>query len=311
MEGTVLILDYSEFERDKIRYILSLISSFKIVEISSVNEYYPLMDKLTEISLIIMDICYPTEEEGFEILGQIKMRVGQNVPIIIATKSKKLENRNIAQKYAVYDYIIKPYNSIRMKSSIRSILNIEEKFYYNTEKINKLSLTFDQFVNRELATAETINLPLTILIISALGTFSQSYKEATSFSAQFESFTLAFSIASDTIKPLLSVSDSLFINGNKDILILLPFTTSDYAKLCSDKIISSIDEELKKINFKYSDFFYCEHVTYPENGRTFQELMKTVFNKIANRGNPVKMNDITENTKENAKRRYNQFVKWF
>ncbi len=66
MDGTILIIDYSEYEREKIKITFDNIGEFEFIEIKNPNEFYNLKKLNTDISLIIIDIEFPVAEKALK-----------------------------------------------------------------------------------------------------------------------------------------------------------------------------------------------------------------------------------------------------
>ncbi|MCX8129551.1 MAG: response regulator [Clostridia bacterium] len=307
MDGNILILDYSEFEREKIKFLLKLIGSFNIIEIPSINQYYTLMDSIDDISLIIMDLAFPDEAQGFEILGLLRKSC-KDIPVIIATRSEKLEYRDQAAKIGVYDYIIKPYNSSRMENSIRSVIKVENRFYYDTKGIDEIIMSFDYYIEKQFHMADAIKQPLSIIFISSLEEGTGSSSNDSSFPERKER---ACSTAVNTVRPMLSATDTMVLNKNGDILVVLPLTDLAYAKLCKEKVVENITADLEKVGERYADYFRTIQVTYPDEGKDFQTLMKCAFSKIADKELYSKAAIITQGTRSYANKLYSKYSRWF
>src|SRR5690554_6700840 len=137
MDGTILIIDYSEYEREKIKITFDNIGEFEFIEIKNPNEFYNLKEIKYDISLIIIDIEFPVAEEGFKILSSLKTKpAASNTPVIVVTKADNKNYRKTALDFNVRDYIIKPYRTQRLGNSIRSILKIDQSFKYNIDSAN-------------------------------------------------------------------------------------------------------------------------------------------------------------------------------
>ena len=133
MIDTIVILDYSVYERQKIKQSLDNIGSFNVIEVSSSLQFKLLSLNLQNLRLIIMDIAFPSESEGFEILKSIRSnKYTANVPVIIVSRSDELIHKTAALHFEVYDYIFKPFQVISLENAIRSILMYHEDFHFDT-----------------------------------------------------------------------------------------------------------------------------------------------------------------------------------
>ncbi|RCX14314.1 response regulator receiver domain-containing protein [Anaerobacterium chartisolvens] len=307
MDGTVVILDYADFEREKVKHVLGLMGNFEVIEICSIDEFKPKTDNLENISLFVMDIAFPSEDQGFELLASIKAGIGKNVPTVIISKVEKLQYRNLAAKHGASDFIIRPYNSNRLENSIRGLIRLEKKFFYDTGSIESIVMSFDSFMEKQLYMAEETKNPLSIVVITLLHPI-QSTEDNQSFE---EKSNASCCIAIDTISPMLGIPDTLIFNKGSDILVVLPLTDRGYAGLCNTKIQESIDSNLKKQGEAFENYFYSVCVTYPEEGQNFQQLMKAAYKKISDWHVSVKSGSIPQKTKLYAKKVYNTYNKWY
>ncbi|MCX7921020.1 MAG: response regulator [Clostridia bacterium] len=308
MDGTVLLMDYSEVEREKVKYILGHIGNFKVIEIPSVYEYYPIADTFENLSLIIMDISFPYEEEGLRILASLRKANGVNVPIIITTKSFKLEYKNAALKYAANDYIVKPYPANRLENSIRSLVKLDKKFKYDVSDISQISMPFEDYITKEIKFAARINQPLSIIYIT-LNRLNETHSEE-EFDTK-EDTLKTYSAIAQNIRILLRSTDTIVSNSSGDIIIALPGTNSSGASMLSERIKDNTLKYLNEVPLKQSQYFLSAYVTFPEDGSTFESLMEKVYKKASDKELMEKINAIPLSTREYAKKRYNQFSKWF
>ena len=129
MDGKIIIMDYSSYERQKIRHIIEKAGSFDIIEVTSYTEYKQIDLSLSEAKLVIIDINFPSEKEGFEILSFLRSSdLTEDIPVIIVTKTDTIELKSAVLKLGVKDYIVRPYPVNRLENSIRSIIRLEKAF---------------------------------------------------------------------------------------------------------------------------------------------------------------------------------------
>ena len=142
-------MDYSTFEREKIKYILNNLGGFTTIEINNLNNYHKNIDSFKNLAFIIMDISFPFETDGFNVLNDLRRNPDiKNTPIIIITKSNNSDYKKTALQYAVNDYIIKPYNVNRLESSISSILKIDRVDAYKVSNTNRIIMTYEDYITK-------------------------------------------------------------------------------------------------------------------------------------------------------------------
>jgi len=308
MDGIVLVMDYSKIEREKIKHILSQLGSFNIIEAASFNQYDQLQSSTENISLIIMDLEFPSVKEGFEILENLRSKPGnKDIPLIIVTRQDKPEYKEEALKYRVKDYIVKPYQVNRLESSLKSIVKVHKEFLYSTQGMESITLTFDEFIERELKFASRMNFPLSIVFITPYGL----NKENISALLSPDKMTNAYSVIREKSAKILRVSDIFFLNNQKELLVILPGVGSKEATIACNRLKTAFTEEFEKMSIEYDELFFSVCVTFPEDGENFQGLMQSAFKRIADKEMLEKIASIPVNTRRYANRRYNQFNRWF
>lgn len=309
MDGTVVIMDYSEHERKKVKLVLENMGDFNIVEIGSSAQYASAAGRLPHISLIIMDIAFPYEKEGFEVLALIRKNSAlSQVPVIITTRSDSPEYKAAALKYSVRDYILKPYQLKRLESSIRSFVKVAKKFIYTIDNTEGIKVPYEEYIAKELSLSARVNLPLSILLITSIK--AKEVKDGEKLlppGLRKEAYSIIARAAGHTLRS----TDTIILNKDRDILVVLPGTTSEGAKVAAEKARLIAEEGLGKINVRYEDFFYSVHVTFPEDGKDFQALMEKAFHKISDKEMLEKIVSIPVGDRKYVNRRYNQFRKWF
>ncbi|MCX7745290.1 MAG: response regulator [Clostridia bacterium] len=306
MDGTILILDYSEFEREKVKHILSNIGNFNFVELVSITEYNRYIEKTDlEPSLIIMDIAFPVEKEGFEIISSFRNNtVISKTPIIVTTKRDTLEYRNAALKLSVNDYIIKPYTANRLENSVRSLIKIEKKFTYNINNTATIIMTFEDYIIKELKIADRMKQPLSVILITSA---KPKVPKSNEDSISKELREKIYSVAIEGAKLSLRSTDTAILNNSSDILVVLPGSDASGASVVIEKIKSHISEKLEQINVKFDDIFYSVSVTFPDEGKDFQSLMESAFKKISDKELLEQISSILVSTREYADKIYRRF----
>lgn len=304
MDGSVLLMDYSELEREIIKLVLGNIGDFEVVEISDISQFNMCINKLDHIRLVIMDISFPSPIEGFEALQKIRQKAGQSIPVILVTRLGNPEIKQEAAKYSVKDFITKPYSLKRMEDSIRSMVKISHRFSYSTSGIQPITMTFDEHVNRMQKFMERLHQPFSVLLITPVNTEEEESMD------RFTKKKIC-RIIFETTSQLLRVTDNVVMNEDKDVLVLLPTTDEAGAKAVCDRLEARIAREISKTNRKYSDLFHTISVSYPKDGDNFQRLMESAFKKITDKEMLKKITSIPMDMRKYANNRYNQFRKLF
>lgn len=309
MDGKILIMDCTEFERNKLKALLAVVGSFEFVELSDGSLYYKQTDTLNTFDLIIMDIAFPYEENGFEILEDLRKNNRTNAPVIIITKSDKLEYRNRASKYCVIDFIKKPYTASRLQKSVQSVIKLDKKFKYDVTGAGSITMSFDEYFSNLLKLSSRTNQPVSILLITQNGlTVDDNASHNTEPIPLIKNLN---SIVTLSAPELLRSTDNVVVNGNGDMLFILPCTDSAGVMVVCAKLKELMFSSLEQADVNFDDIFHAEYASYPEDGNDFQSLMESVFKKISNKITLEKITSIPLNTRKYANRRYNQFNRWF
>ena len=308
MDGTIILMDYSSYERQKVKHILEKIGSFEVIEVSSLNQFKLLDISMESLELIIADISFPSEMQGFEALKLLRdKRPDDDIPVIIVTRSDKPEHKGEALKYSVNDYIVKPYQVKRLESSIRSLIRIKGGFSYDTSGIGAIKMSFDDYVFREIKYSKRAQSPLSFILLTVLKLNRNSVDSLKPGSAGREAI---FTIAAEMARKALRATDTIVMSGDRDIIIVLPGTSEAGASLVCEKIKTGIFQELEKIKADRLDYIYPVNVTYPKDGEDFQSLMETAFKRISNKEMLEKIVSIPAETRKYADKSYSKYNRW-
>jgi len=309
MKKRILIFDYSDFDREKIKYILSNISDFDIVEISDILEFSQIQNRLKSFDLIIIDINFPMEKDGFSIISQIRsFPETRNTPIIIITRSTSSDIKNIALKYSVNDFIQKPFKPSRLERSLSTVINIEKQFRYIVNDSAKIIMSFEEYFSKEINMAKRTKQLLSLILITLIKPKQEKLADSTNLSEISNIMDNAYKTAIIKVKQCLRITDYAVLN-NRDIIVVLPNTGSMGAKVVNTKIIANIDSSLKEAGLEFDDLFYSTCVVYPDDGDNFQSLIETAFKKVADKEMLEKFTNILDEAKLNVSKRYTQFKK--
>ncbi|KNY28605.1 response regulator [Pseudobacteroides cellulosolvens] len=311
MDNKILLLDNSEVDREKMKYIISELGKFEIIDVASFNEINSIEVSLACFSLIIIEINFPTEKDSFSLISAIRSNAEtKTVPIIVIAKPNNPQIKSLALKYSVNDYIEKPVNPTRLQSSIRSLVRIEAKFKYIVNETAKIIMSFEEYFAKELYMAKRTKQHLSIVLITLVKPKEEKLLGGSSnyiYSMQLKE--KAYTTAIDKVKQSLRVTDYAILN-NKDIIIVLPNTNMAGAKVVDTKITAKIDTSLCEFNLKFNDLFFSTTVTYPEEGSDFQSLMNAAIKKVSDKEMLEKFTNILDNTKQNVSSSYTRYKKY-
>ena len=305
MNGTILLIEYSEYEREKIKIVFDNIGEYEFIEIDNLKKLYRTVSNLKSVTLVIMDLEFPVEKEGFETLSLLRKNSSTaNTPVIIVTKSDNAVYRHAVQKFKVKDFIIKPYQTKRLENSLRSILSIEQNFRYEFDSANVITMSIEDYISKEFKIASRAGQNLSIILITPIDMKKES-SEQTKITPELKE--QIYKIAIEKVKTLSRTTDTALLNGNKDILVILPFTDSSGAQKVLEKIKNSVNEVIQQLGINYSDYIYSVFVTFTGDGKSFQSLMEKAVKRVEDKIMLEKITSIGADTLDNARKTYKKY----
>lgn len=307
MDGKVLLLEYSAYERQKIHHILNTAGQFDVIDVGDISQFRILDLDIEDLKLIIADISFPTERDGLGALKRISTSKSRNVPVIVISQTNSLELRDEVLKYSARDYIIKPYSVKRLETSVKGIVRTKTEFSYDTSHIDDIKMSFDAYMEREIKFAKRTNSHLSLILITTLQMdrgpeighpVSDSLKRS------------VFSISAAKSREALRSTDTIVINGGRDIIIVLPCTTENGAQLVCEKIVKLSEPEFKRLSVDINQRIYPVYVTFPEDGENFQQLMETAFKRVSDKEMLERITSIPQDARKYADKIYNRYRRW-
>lgn len=280
MNGDIIIMDSSQIYIDTFCRLLYEIGIYNTLTARSYEQYLMLEINLEKADLIILDIAFPTQSEGLQTLKRIRANPKlRNVPVIIVTEMRRSDVREELSLYNISDYIEKPFKPEHLLASIHILTTkeeVEEGPAYDFSNAGAVKLTATAYIERELQVAARLASPLSLLVISPK---TAPPKEAVSVQEFEESFPLPQLVRNIVQKHLRSI-DQVFLNENDDILAVLPATDSEGAEKALEKIINEVKEHMPPEEAPHSGDYYGVAVSYPQEGKTLDELMQKAFSVI-------------------------------
>jgi len=305
MSGTILLIEYSEYEREKIKIVFDNIGEFEFIEIDNLKKLYKTISTLKSVTLVIMDLEFPVEKEGIETLSMLRKNSSTaNTPIIIVTKADYDVYRHAVQKFKVKDFITKPYQTKRLENSIRSVLNIEHNFRYKFDSANVITMSIEDYISKEFKIASRAGQNLSIILITPIELKKETLEQSKITPELKEQI---YKIAIEKVRTMSRSTDTALLNGNRDILVILPFTDSSGAQKVLEKIKNGVNEGLQGLDINYSDYFYSVSVTFPSDGKSFQTLMEKAVKKVEDKIMLEKITSLGADTIDNARKTYKKY----
>ena len=124
MTKPVLIVEDDQMQRHMLATLLKRKLSFNAYEAQHGRKALEILeqDKEQTIKLIILDLNMPVMG-GIETLEALQQK-HPNIPVIMLTGSKNIEDAVEAMKLGAVDFIMKPYEAERMAISVKNALKI-------------------------------------------------------------------------------------------------------------------------------------------------------------------------------------------
>jgi PleD family two-component response regulator len=311
MDGKVILVDNSSYERHKIKLILERTGSFDVIEVSSLSQFMLInLNSISDLQLIILDVSYPNELDGYKALQQLKEKgLLPRIPVIVTTRMDIPEIKSTVMKFQIKDYIIKPYKVKRLEDSIRGILtNREEEFKYDASGIGTIKMSFDDYIRRELNFAKRTGSNLSFVVFTMLNINEEEVKASVISPADRETI---FTTAADVAESILRLTDTIIVNKDRDIIITLPSTSRNGAGLVCEKMRVRITEALQKLNPEFINHIYLVHVSFPEDGEDFQSLIRYAYKKVSDKEMLEKLVSIKTSELNYANKKYSRFTRLF
>lgn len=129
-KSTILIVEDTEQVQDYIKTILE--ANYNLLLAGNGQDALNLLEILAKdqnegVNLIISDIMMPTMD-GFELLKILKATPAyRSIPLIMLTARAELEDRNLALRIGVDDYITKPFLDEELLATISTLLTRKEQ----------------------------------------------------------------------------------------------------------------------------------------------------------------------------------------
>lgn len=308
MNGHVMIIDPSQYDSDMIRKLLIEMGVYHITAVQSYEQFVLVEESIDTAALIIMDIGFPTVAEGAKLLKRIRENPKfVSTPIVIATALDEYDAKGIGLDYSVVDYIVKPFKPDRFLNSISALLVMREDFIYRFTHTPAIQLSPMEYIEREVRIAGRLESFMSLIVISPLNSTDDASAQGeipdkTGFMPQ---------LMLNTVQKNLRVTDQAFLNDNGEVLAVLPATDVTGAEKALEKIIAEVRKHLLNQEFKDCDDYYGVSVSYPQDGKTLNELMHTAFSKINSKKQLEKVTSSVDKRMAQAQYVYKKSQKYY
>lgn len=306
MAYKVLILDCNEYEREKYKINLGNIGKFSFAELSNPKDFFVIQKHLEDFSLIILDLEFPTTNDGFSVLQALSLNSKLSLtPVIIVSREDTVYNKTKAMTdYHVKDYVIKPYTQERLSNSIKTFIPSDAQFFYSFENTSIITMPVEEYISHQLILSKRADKDLSIIFISPnLIKISESTRESI-----FNDYkTNIYENILKYIKLTIRISDIVLLVNKTDIVVLLHFTSAIGASGVAKKIKTSINIGLKDFDLDFENLFYLSTVTFPEDGEDINKLMQTAIKRTNSKSALDKIVSVSRKKFDEARASYKKY----
>jgi len=137
----VLIVDDDPTVAELHRKFVSILDGFEVIAVAKTGKEALSFIEILNIDLILLDIFMP-EIDGFGILHKVR-EINDDIDVIMVTAGQEGELINEAVRLGVFDYLLKPFDFNRFKSTMFSF----QHHYQNMRKNIKGSLSQTEIDN--------------------------------------------------------------------------------------------------------------------------------------------------------------------
>lgn len=299
----ILILDCNTFEIEKLKINLSTIGKFTCTEIVSPHDFILVKNSLNDdFSLIIMDLEFPTYQDGYKVLSSIQNSQLNKIPLVILTKLTDANHKiKVAKNFNAKDYINKPYTHDRLSESINTILPNRTKFFYSFENTDIISMSVEDLIVQQINLAKRSQKPLSLVFITP-NQLDKVLKE--NENTLNINTTKIYDETLKYIKLSIRSTDMVFLINKTDMLVLLHYADTDGAMHVLEKIKIRVNSYLNKLKLNLDKIFHTTCVTYPTQGENLQDLMNLALKKTSEKSALDELVAVNKSTFNKAKMYY-------
>lgn len=265
----ILIADDTPINREMIKNFLGD-KNYEFVEGSSGSEAIQIIEEYNDIDIVILDMIMP-DMFGYEVCEIIRRRYSMyQLPILIMTADKRIENLVKAFKFEANEYMLKPFDKyeliyrvktmITLKNSVENAISLSKQVTAANEKVEQL-IEYDKIRTDFFANiSHEFRTPLN-LISTSLQLLKSLNKNMCIGEEKIEYYFDVINQNSLRLTRLINnLVDTIKIEEgykklklcNKDIVYVveqLSQTAVDYAKIKNISLIFDTDTEEKVMSF--------------------------------------------------------------
>lgn len=256
-EKKVLIIEDSNLVRLEVKRILETYG-LTVLELNNAEDFFRFSDRYTDLSLLILDITLPGMD-GLTALEKIhSQQKFAYLPVIMLTGRADRDTVCRALQAGAVNYIRKPFGREELVERVEHVLGplVPPPVAEN----ERMEPSFETQIRLEVNRAKRGGNHFSLLQVKV--------------PAEMRSLSRLPDLVSmrNRIKDLLRDIDLVFITKDRDLLVILPLTTAEGAKVVTEKLREQIDPtEKQAVRFAT--------VTFPEDGDNEQDLLAALKQK--------------------------------
>ncbi|MHB1128275.1 MAG: response regulator [Bacillota bacterium] len=268
----ILIVDDSPLVRMKVKTALQH-HGYQVQELALGTE---LLDKMSFyrdlVDLIILDVVMP-ELDGISVLEQLKKSQDYRyIPVIMLTSKVDLPTVQQAFKLGAVDYVAKPYDDTELVHRVKKLLPLpDDRPVAPKQQALKL-------IRMEINRAKRNNSPISLFLFQVGKVLLMGQEEGNQQRNTGEDVNLI-----ETWKEHLREIDSILSLEDGTVLIILPFTCFDGARIVAGKL-----KEMTTGSGSTSYRVLSEAGTsFPDDGKSPEELMGKLYASLSVMNSPL------------------------
>lgn len=264
----IFVLDNIKSVRARLHSLLAT-DELDVIESSNSSEFFDeFLQKKCNGNLIIMDIEL-SGDDGFQVIRKIRNK-NKTIPIIILTANNNREILIKAIFEGAQDYILKPFQDIRIKGKVNEALDL----YANKNRTdNNITLDLPSLLRSEFAKSKKGKFSISVMMVTFLKPTNISYDQV-----EYDDRTLS-DIVYDKLEKIVSETDLVVKYGTESFIGLFPFASKINDKMMCSKIKQSFDN-LKQNNKIFNEcVFTITFITYPEDVTGVDDAIKKLIDK--------------------------------
>lgn len=265
----IAILDHTYYIRNRIKELMQEMNA-ELLEASTKKQMLTLLNMHKDVDLILLEIDLPDEEDGFQVMKEIRA-LRNDVPVIILSSENKRSTFIRGIQEGASDYILKPFQDDFLMQRIEEHLKrkrITVPSNVKKEKEPNLSVDFQKYLELELKKARKGKYEVTLLI----SLFFKNVDEVTS-SVETE-YQKISKLLLPHLKKIIFETDLFMPYGSQSFIGIFPFCSVENQHFIKDKFRDTFEDMQIEHPFLESYSLINVFVSFPEDGDNKEDVLK-------------------------------------